>query len=133
MEGAGTVQAVSYGVIAGLVTALLSCVAAALVCTFSKDPDKLTAPLATVSCILAHFVAGLVSAKKKSAAIPCGLCSGGALALIFWIVSLCFSESYSYGMGAAVNLLIRISMVAVSLLGALLGVNTVMKKRRRRR
>ena len=126
-------EAVAYGVIAGLVTALISCVAAALVCTFSSDPDKLTAPLSTAACILAHFVAGVVSAKKKNAALPAGLASGGCLALIFWMISLCFGESYSYGMGVAVTVLIRLSMVAVSLFAALLGVNAGGRKRRRRR
>ncbi len=126
-------EAVVYGVIWGLVTAISCCIVAALVCFFSDDPDRLTAPLATASCILAHFVAGFISAKKKKTALPTGVASGGCLALIFLITSLCFGKSYSYGMGMAVTALLRISMVAVSVFAALLGANTGVKRRRRRR
>ena len=132
-EGVGTVQAVTYGVIGGLITAVLCCIASATVCTLSSNPDRLTAPLATVSCILAHFVAGFISAKKHPAALPSGIASGGCLALIFWIVSLCFGGSYSGGLGTAVKLLIRLLTVAVSLVGALIGVNVGTPKRHRRR
>ena len=125
-------EAVIYGVIWGLCVALLSSIAASLVCLFSSDSDRLTAPLATASGIIAHFVAGFICAKKKKTALPTGIISGGCLALIFFIISLFFGESYSYGLGMALSLLIRISMVAVSVFAAMLGANTGEKRRRRR-
>lgn len=132
-DNAGAPQSILSGVLAGVSTAIICCIISSLICIFSSDPDKLTSPLATVSSILAHFTGGFFAAKKKNAPLPCGLATGGILAFIFWITSLCFSASYSYSLNTVISLLIRISMVAVSLVGAILGGNQPHKRKRRRR
>ena len=129
----GTPRAITYGVLAGFTTSILCCIISAIICVFSPDPDKLVAPCATISAILAHFAGGFFSSKKKKAPLPCGLATGGILAFIFWIISMFFSESYSYSLSIVISLLIRLSMIAVSVTGALLGGNQTHKRNRRRR
>lgn len=132
-ESVGVASAALFGVCAGLILSLLLALVCSFICLFSADPDKLMTPLCIVSLIVIYFASGFFASRKKSAAIPCGLCVGGALAVIFWIISLFFSDAYSQGLSVPVELLIRLSFVAVSLVGSLLGVNVGVKRKRRRR
>lgn len=109
---------------------LLACSLAALCCA---DPDSLTAPLGFISALLVYFISGFTACKLKRAALPCGLLSGALVTVIFTAVSLALDSSFASDTPLPVSLLIRLSMLAVSLLGALLGVNTVKGTRHRSR
>ncbi|MBQ8818689.1 MAG: TIGR04086 family membrane protein [Clostridia bacterium] len=120
-----------FGACAGAFLTVISVIICSVICLFSENPDKLISPLAFTSVIIIYFFSGFLASKKKSAAIPCGLLCGVILTLIFFIISLFITETYSSGSSLIVGLLIRISFVAVSIIGALLGTNTANKKRRR--
>ena len=132
-ESAGVAQASLFGMCVGLIGALALALLCSFICTLSSDPNKLMTPLSTVSLAAVYFSSGFAAAKKRPAAIPCGLLTGSGIAAVFWFASLFFSDSYSNGLSLPVELLIRVSFVAVSLVGALLGVNAGTKKRRVRR
>ena len=132
-DGVGVASASLFGICVGLICALALALLCSFICTLSSDPNKLMTPLSTVSLAAVYFSSGFAAAKKRPAAIPCGLLTGGGIAAVFWIISLFFNDSYSSGLSLPVELLIRITFVAVSLVGALIGVNAGTKKRRRRR
>lgn len=132
-EGSGIIGASLFGICTGLIMSLVLAIFCSFICLFSKDPSKLMSPLSTASLAAVYLTSGFIAAKKRPAAIPCGLLTGGGIAAIFWIVSLFFDDSYSSGISVPVQLLIRITFVAVSLLGALLGVNAKSKRKLRRR
>lgn len=127
----GVPVASAFGCAIGLVTATGAALVFSLICLFSDDPDKLITPLAFVGSITAFLSAGFAASKKKRAALPCGLMAGGMMTVIFFIVSLCLNDSLSLNLSLPVSILIRLSLILVSVLGALVGVNTRIKKKRR--
>ena len=120
-----------FGCAVGLAAATAFALIGSLICMFVSDPDKLITPLAFICSILVFLISGFAAAKKKCAAIPCGLLSGAMLVSIFFIASLCMSDSLSSGYSLAVALLIRLSFLAVSVVGALIGVNSRPKRKRK--
>lgn len=94
-----------------------------LLCLLTRSGDKLTSLFSILTLAVSFFACGFAGAKKRPAAIPVGLCSGALLSLFLWLISLFINDSLSLGLSFPVELLIRISIVAVSLVGALLGVN----------
>ena len=132
-QSAGVLTASVFGVCIGLLFSVVLALVCSTICVFSSDPDKLISPLSLFSLIAVYLSAGFIAAKKKAAAFPCGLISGGILALVFFTVSCFFDPSYSAGLALPIELLIRLSFVGVSLLGALLGVNVSSKGKRRKR
>ncbi len=131
-EGQGVLGASVFGACVGGICAVAMLVVSSLICTFSKDPDKLIAPLGIITSIAAYFFAGFAAARKKRAAIPVGALSGAWLTAAFFIISLFVDKGLSWGLSLTVGLLIRLSFVAVSVLGALLGTNVGAKTKRRR-
>ena len=117
----------------GFSTTLILTVIFSAVCLFSPDPDKLSAPLSLAVNILSFFVTGFAGAKMKSAAIPVGVISGGILTSVLWLISLILKHSMTTITSTIVfplSLLIRLSFVIASVIGALLATN-VRKKRKR--
>ncbi len=92
-------------------------------CLITHSGDKLTSLFSVLTLAVSFLACGFAAAKKRPAAIPAGICSGALLSLFLWIISLFINNSLSLGLSLPVELLIRISLVAVSLVGALLGVN----------
>lgn len=97
-------------------------------CLLTHSGDKLTSFFSVLILVISFLASGFAAAKKRCAAIPVGLCSGAFLSLFLWIISLFINNSLSLGLSLPVELLIRVSLVSVSLIGALLGVN--LKSRR---
>jgi len=117
----GTLGASLFGATAGLLTALISAAVCALICLSLNDPNKLTAPLGYVCAAIGYFVAGYLSVKKRGgAAIPCGALSGALLTTVFFVCSLFLSGDTASGSGILIVFFIRLSMIAVSLLGAVI-------------
>lgn len=132
-EAVGFTQASLFGICVGLTASLVLALLCSFICLLSPDPNKLMTPLSTISLVAVYFLSGFVATKKRPAAVPCGLVTGGGLAALFWLISLFFNDSYSNGLSLPIAMLIRMTFVGVSLLGALLGVNAGAKKRRRRK
>jgi putative membrane protein (TIGR04086 family) len=137
-QGAGKVSKYSlpaacmFGVCVALVTALFLAIVCAIICSASGNAYKLLTPLSFVSTVAVYFVCGFATAKRYSAAIPAGAISGAVLCILFFIVSLFLSSSLASGTSLPVSLLIRLSFVVVSMLGAILGANAKKKVRRHR-
>ncbi len=92
-------------------------------CLLTHSGDKLISFFSILTLIASFLASGFAAAKKRPAAIPVGLLSGTFLSLFLWIISLFISDYLSLGLSFPVELLIRVSFVAVSLIGALIGVN----------
>ena len=127
----GIVAASAFGACIGMIAATALLLICSLVCISSDDPDKLITPLSLLSSVAVYFLAGFAAVRKRRAAIPCGLLSGGIITAVFFIISLFLSKALSWGLSIPVALLIRLSFVAVSILCALLGTNVAVKKRRK--
>ena len=95
-----------------------------LLCLLTHSGDKLTPFFSILILVISFLASGFAAAKKRPAAIPVGLCSGAFLSLFLWFISLFINNSLSLGLSFPVELLIRISLVAISLIGALIGVNS---------
>ena len=94
-----------------------------LLCLLTHSGDTLVSFFSILILVISFLASGFSGAKKRLAAIPVGLCSGAFLSLFLWIISLFINNSLSLGLSLPIELLIRLSLVAVSLVGALLGVN----------
>ncbi len=114
-------SAFGAGVGAIFVCALLFIFSA--LCLLTRSGDKLSSLFSILTLVASFFACGFAAAKKRPAAIPVGLCSGALLSIFLWIISLFINNSLSLGLSLSIELLIRLSLVAVSLVGALLGVN----------
>ncbi|MBO5204305.1 MAG: TIGR04086 family membrane protein [Clostridia bacterium] len=129
---AGVMRASLFGVATGTVSAIILLLICSLICMLSSDPNKLISPLSVVCNILIYFIVGFAASKKKAAAIPCGALSGGLMCIIFFLIALLLSDSISSNLSFPVELLIRLSFIVVSILGALLGVNSIPKRRKKK-
>ncbi len=127
--GMNVLGASLFGAGVGTVCAVALLLVFSVICMFTSDPDKLLTVFGLVINAIAFFAAGFAATKKKSAAIPVGAVSGAILASLMWIVSLFFGESFRSDLALPVEILIRLSFIIVSILGALLCVN-VKKKRK---
>ena len=118
----GTFSASLFGTACGLFTAVLFAVICSFVCLRSNMPDRLTTPLAYVCSVVSYLTAGYYAVRKRGgAAIPCGALSGIVLTVVFFICSLFIKSDAVGSVGLSVGMLIRFTMVAVSMLGAVLG------------
>ena len=131
-EGHGIISASGIGAGVGGVCAVALLVVATLICTFSDDPDSIIAPIGMIISVISYFIAGFAASKKRRAAIPVGALSGVMLTAAFIIISLFVDKTLSWELSLTVALLIRLSFVAVSILGALLGTNAISKRKPRR-
>ncbi|MBQ8140839.1 MAG: TIGR04086 family membrane protein [Clostridia bacterium] len=100
----------------------------------NPDPDSVTAVFGLFTVYIASLSAGFSAAKiNKGNALVCGLFSGAVLTLFLFFVSLFFDESYSSGYSLPVSLLLRASMLLMSVFGAFIGSYRRAKPRRRRK
>ena len=121
-----------FGCAVSIAFTTLLAIVCSIICLFSKDPDKLITPLAFICVIISFFICGFVAAKKRRAAIPCGLFSSSMLTAVMLLASLCINDSLSSNFSPIVSILIRLSFIAVSLVGALLATNTKKRAKRKR-
>ena len=129
-EQSGILGASAFGVFVGAVCAVALALIGTVICAFSASPDALYAPLGLFACIASYFCAGFAGARKKRAAVPVGALCGAILSVVFFIISLFLDKQLSSGTSLTVALLIRLSLIAVSILGALLGTNIGAKRKR---
>lgn len=132
-EPLGIFKASLFGACIGLFCSVALLISSALICLFSNDPDRLIAPLAFISTVAVYFISGFAAVRKRRAALPCGALCGGMMSAVFLLISFFISRDASMGLPLPVSMLIRISFIAVSIIGALLGTNVGVKKPRRRK
>lgn len=128
----GIIAASSFGACIGIIATVILLLLCTFICLPSEAPERIITPLAVISALTVYFLTGFCSAKKNSAVIPCGILSGAAVTVIFFLLSLFLKKELSANLTLSVSLLIRLSFIAVSVIGALLGANTRTKKRKRR-
>ena len=128
----GVLRASLFGMATATVSAVILLLICSFICMLSSDPSKLISPLSVVCNILIYFIAGFAASKKKAAALPCGALSGGLTCILFFIITLLLDNALSSNLSFPVELLIRLSFIVVSILGALLGVNSTPKRRKRK-
>jgi putative membrane protein (TIGR04086 family) len=132
VDSVGIPVASVFGCAVGLATATCLVLLCSVICLFSSDPDKLISPLSFVIMSISFLTAGFAASKKKRAALPCGLFSGGLMTAMCCLVALCLDDSLSMGLSLPVSLLIRLTLIGVSAIGAMIGVNTGGKRNRKR-
>ena len=129
----GVISASVFGWCIGIFCAVVLLLISATVCLFSSDPDKLISPLAFISTVAVYLISGIAAVRKRRAPLPCGAICGIMLSATFGLISVFIDNEGSQGLSLPVSLLIRLSFVAVCILGALLGTNVGVKKSRRRK
>ena len=128
-HNSGLVSACVFGAGVGIAATVALLVFCSMICLFSRDPNKTIAPMAFISLVVVYFITGFSSAKRKCAAIPCGVLSGGIITVIFFVISFFVEKNLSSGYSLIIELMIRLSLVVVSIIGALLGTNSKVRKR----
>ena len=119
--------------VSGMAFAVLWIVATFLAYSL-KDPDSVIEIAAFCSVYASAFAGGLVASNKnKDSGVICAALCGGMLAVALLFVSFAFGDEYSSGYRLFTELLIRLGVVAASLLGGMLGVYQRPKHRPRRR
>ena len=96
---------------------------AALLLWLLPDPDAWMAGVSVVVLLLSTLAGGIMMARSVgSRAVLCGLCGGGAVLLLMFLLSyLPVPSAMAMGAGAAVGL--RLAVPVFCVLGALMGVN----------
>lgn len=115
-----------------LITAILLFLGAAI-CLAAADPNRLILPMGIVILLSSSFLGGLIaSARSHTQALLHGLLCGGILFLVYLVLSL-FLKNSSNGFSEGISLVLRFLTVALSILGAFLGVKKPDRRGRRRK
>lgn len=131
--GYSVLRASVFGTCMGIFIAVLLLIICSVICILSSDPNSVITPLSVSIILTVYFSAGFAASKKRASAIPCGALSGAFIAIIFFVISLIISPDTPSELPLPVLLLLRISFIAVAILGALLGTNTKSKGKRKKR
>lgn len=120
-EQTGLFGACAYGVGVSVICGVCLIAAFSAVCMLVNDPSALIGVFGYLSAAITFFLAGMLSAKKKRAAIPCGVLSGCALTLISLALSLCLPDTGGVSVGVGIG--VRVALVLLCIIGAILGSN----------
>ena len=116
-----------WAAVCGLALALIS----ALICTFVKDPATLACVCGYALSPIPFFVGGYAAARKKRAAIPCGLLCGCVLTLGSVIIGALLPNGHTL-ISVPLQIILRIALVLACIMGAILGANRDTNKKRRK-
>lgn len=123
-----------FGAMIGAIASFVLSLAGAFICFLSNDPNSFVFAAALAALFLSSIIAGFVSVRRRgSSALLCGALSGIFLMIFFLIVSLFFRSEAETVLKFPLSMLLRLSAVAVSILGGYLGVGRSNKKRRPKR
>ena len=132
-EGATLLSACLFGVVGGCVCLVVLLLFCSFLCTFSKDPHRLFAPLGLACSVLSYLCAGFIASKKHPPALTSGALSGLMLCAVLFIISLFLGENLSAQYSLPIELLLRAALIGASMLGGVIASNIASRKRRRRR
>ena len=134
----GTLPIVKNSILGAACSLILMLVLSLAFCWISytrDDPDSLLSVLSFAALYISALVAGIISAKRTgNRALASGALSGIMFVGILFLISLCFSDSYSSGYPWGSETAMRGSVILLSILGGLIGVhkgNTKKHKRKR--
>ena len=135
---AGTIYIVKSSLLGAACSLLLMLVLAFAFSAISysrDDPDALLGVLSFSALYISALMAGIISAKRTGkSALLSGALSGIMLVGALFLISLCFNDSYSSAYRWSTGMLIRASVIALSVLGGFIGAhkrNTRKRKRKR--
>ena len=112
-----------------LISALLSSMLLLL-----SDPLGLIAPCALCALYISSFLSGLFCMRKvREGILPCGILAGGIFMLFYMLISLFMPNELSSNYSFVTSLLLRILILAFSVIGAYTAKSGFNKKRRIKR
>ena len=124
---------VGKGILISLGIALLLNLLASLAAYFAPDPAALARPLGLAASAVTALLGGYVTARiHRHAALFCGLANGCGMITLLLLSSFCVG-SLASGYSFPVTLLLHLAYVALSLVGALLGIRQKPKSTTKRR
>ena len=122
-----------FGALSGIISiAILTPVFSAIAQNLS-DPDSFVLPFGMIISFVSYFLAGLLAAKLKSAALPCGILSGVILQSLMFILSILIKGNYSAISSPILETILRIAFVFISVLGAVIAVNSKKSPKKKKR
>ena len=129
-----TTKSALFGAMIGIVSAFVFMTAGAFVCYLTSDPNAFVDVTALVSLYISSLVCGFAAAKKnRSSALLCGSLSGIFMMLFFVVCSLFFDSNSEAAFDFPISVLLRVAMIAVSVLGGYLGTKKGNSKKKNRK
>ena len=114
-----------------LLAAVLLTVSLSLVAYFYSDPDRLIRPLGLFASGLTALIGGFAATRIHGhAALLCGLFNGSCTMALMILLSL-FLGGHAAGYSVGISLLLHVGFLALSVLGAYLGLRKKPKKTRK--
>jgi putative membrane protein (TIGR04086 family) len=124
---------VGKGILINMGIALLLNLVASVAAYFSPDPVTLARPLGLAASAITALLGGWITVRiHRHAALWCGLASGCAMITLMLLFSFCVKPLAS-GYSLPITLLLHFSYVALSLVGAFLGIHRKPKSTVKRR
>lgn len=129
-----TVRSSLFGVMIGIASAFILMTAGAFICYSTGDPNSFVDAVALVSLYMSSLVCGFASVKKnRSSALLCGTLSGIFMILFFSLCSLFFGSDSEALFKFPISVLLRVAMIAASVLGGYAGLKRGNNKKRARK
>ncbi len=112
-----------YGMGIGMVTSVILLIVFTAICTANSNPERLMTPLAMVTNVISYFICGFCASRRCKGALPVGAVSGVMLSAFFFLVSMFIGGDFGNLFSLPISLMIRLSLIAVCIFGAVLGAN----------
>ena len=129
-----TVKSSLFGTAIGIASALVLMMIGAFICYSSGDPNAFVDTVALVSLYMSSLVCGFAAVKKnRSSALFCGTLSGIFMMLFFVICSLFFDSDLQAAFKFPISILLRVGIIAASILGGYVGLKKGNNKRKPRK
>ena len=129
-----TTKSALFGAMVGIVSAFVFMTAGAFVCYLTSDPNAFVDVTALVSLYISSLICGFAAVKKnRSSALLCGSLSGIFMMLFFVICSLFFDSNSEAAFDFPISVLLRVAMIAVSVLGGYLGTKKGSSRKKNRK
>lgn len=132
-QAPGLMHDVGKGLLISIGIAVSLNLLASLAAYFAPDPAALARPLGLAASAVTALLGGYVTARiHRHAALFCGLANGCGMITLLLLSSFCVG-SLASGYSFPVTLLLHLAYVALSLVGALLGIRQKPKSKTKRR
>ncbi len=129
-----TVRSSLFGTAIGIASAFVLMIAGTFICYSAGDPNAFVDTAALVSLYMSSLVCGFSAVKKnRSSALLCGTLSGIFMMLFFALCSLFFGADLEAAFDFPLSVLLRVAIIAASVLGGYVGLQRENKKKRTRK
>lgn len=130
-ESRTLLSACLYGAGVSALCAIALAAVCALICLWAKDPAALFGVLGYPIGFVVFLLGGYVSARKKGAALPCGLLTGCIITLASLGLAHLLPSAQNAPV-AAIQIILRVCLVLTCILGAIFGANGITKRNKRK-